>query len=67
MTTDNHSSYSPHIGDDVTLNARVIGVTLSGNPIVKFPSGTRVLVKESDIVAIRPQVVVSTEDHRTGN
>ena len=54
-------------GDIVTLNAEVIGVTGSGNPIVRFNSGVKVLVKYSDINTIRPAVKVDGKDKRKGN
>ena len=54
-------------GDIVTLNAEVIGVTGSGNPIIRFNSGVKVLVKYSDVNTIRPAVKVDKEDHRKGN
>lgn len=54
-------------GDIVTLNAEVIGVTGSGNPIVRFNSGVKVLAKYSDINTIRPAVKVDGEDKRKGN
>ena len=54
-------------GDIVTLNAEVIGVTGSGNPIVRFNSGVKVLAKYTDINTIRPAVKVDGEDKRKGN
>lgn len=38
-----------NIGDEVTVNAKVIGLSESGNPIIQFSSGVRVLVKKEDI------------------
>lgn len=43
-----------NIGDEVTVNAKVIGLSESGNPIIQFSSGVRVLVKKEDINTIRP-------------
>ena len=51
--------------DDVTLNAVVIDITASGNPIIKLPSGITFLVKASDINTIAPYKEVG-EDRRKG-
>lgn len=56
-----------HVGDDVSLNAKVITVSVSGNPIVEFKSGVRVLVRESDLNTIHPYKEPSKEDVRKGN
>lgn len=54
-------------GDIVTLNAEVIGVTGSGNPIVRFNSGVKVLVKYSDINTVHPKIELDGIDKRKGN
>ena len=56
-----------HVGDEVSLNAKVITVSVSGNPIVEFKSGVRVLVRESDLNTIHPYKEPSKEDMRKGN
>lgn len=43
-----------NIGDEVTVNAKVIGLSESGNPIIQFSSGVRVLVKKEDINTVIP-------------
>lgn len=45
-----------NVNDEVTINAIVVGVTESGNPIIKTPSGVRMLVKASDVVTVRPPI-----------
>lgn len=53
-------------GDDVTINAKVIDVTASGNPVIQTKSGVKMLVKASDINTIRPYQEPGKEDHRKG-
>lgn len=53
-------------GDEVTFNATVIGVTESGNPIVKFNSGIRMLLKKSDVNTVHPYEEPPKEDKRRG-
>ena len=59
--------YEPKIGDIVTLNATIIGITSSKNPIVKLDSGIKFLIRESDINSIRPKPEGSKEDMRKGS
>lgn len=47
-----------NIDDEVTINAVIIGMTESGNPIIKTPAGVKMLVKASDIVTVRPPVAI---------
>ena len=56
-----------HVGDEVSLNARVITVSVSGNPVVEFKSGVRVLVKESDLNTIHPYRTPPEKDERKGS
>lgn len=56
-----------HINDDVTVNAKVIDVTASGNPIIRTNSGIKMLVKASDINTVRPYKEPAKEDRRKGN
>lgn len=44
------------VNDEVTLNATIIKISEAGNPIIQTPSGIRMLVKESDIVTVRPPI-----------
>lgn len=53
-------------GDEVTFNATVIGVTESGNPIVKFNSGIRMLLKKSDVNTVHPYDEPPKVDKRRG-
>lgn len=55
------------IGDDVSLNAKVIGLSESHNPILQFKSGIKVLVRITDINTWHPQRIEDGEDHRKGN
>lgn len=55
------------VGDIATLNAVVVGVTEGGNPIVKFNSGVRLLVKDSDITSVHPYDEPPKQDKRRGN
>lgn len=45
-----------NVNDEVTINAVIIGMTESGNPIIKTPAGVKMLIKASDVVTVRPQV-----------
>ena len=56
-----------NIGDDVTLNAKVINISDSGNPIIRTNSGVKMLVKAEDINTVRPHHKASKEDLRKGN
>ena len=56
-----------NVGDEVTVNAVVVGITAGGNPVIKLKSGNRFLIKESDINTIRPKVIVGEEDMRKGD
>ena len=47
-----------NVDDEVTINAVIIGMTESGNPIIKTPAGVKMLVKASDVVTVRPPVKV---------
>lgn len=60
------SKYKFQKGDIVTLNADVIGVTESGNLIVRFKSGVKVLVKASDINTVHPKIELDGIDKRKG-
>ena len=42
-----------NIDDEVTINAVIIGMTESGNPIIKTPAGVKMLVKASDVVTVK--------------
>ena len=53
-------------GDEVTINAIVINVSESGNPIVRLKNGMRLLVKDSDITSIHPYDEPPKEDKRRG-
>lgn len=55
-----------HIGDDVSLNAKVVTVSVSGNPVIEFKSGVRVLVRESDLNTIHPYTPIPEVDERKG-
>lgn len=55
------------IGDDVSLNAKVIGLSESHNPILQFKSGIKVLVRITDINTWHPNVESDGIDHRKGN
>ena len=59
--------YKFQTGDIVTLNADVIGVTESGNLIIRFRSGVKVLVKASDINTVHPKIEHDGIDKRKGN
>lgn len=61
------SKYKFQTGDIVTLNADVIGVTESGNLIIRFKSGVKVLVKASDINTVHPKIELDGIDKRKGN
>lgn len=50
------------VGDDVTLNAKVIFVTASGNPIVALNSGHKILVRPSDINTERPRIEIPEKE-----
>lgn len=56
-----------HVGDEVSLNAKVITISASGNPVVEFKSGVRVLVRESDLNTIHPYCPPPEKDERKGN
>lgn len=47
-----------NVGDEVTLNAVVVHVTASGNPVVKLNSGYKFLVRQSDINTERPKIEI---------
>ena len=53
-------------GDEVTINAIVIIVSESGNPIVRLKNGMRFLVKDSDITSVHPYDEPPKEDKRRG-
>lgn len=53
-------------GDEVTINALVIAVSESGNPIVRLKNGMRLLVKDSDITSVHPYDEPPKEDKRRG-
>ncbi len=53
-------------GDEVTINAIVINVSESGNPIVRLKNGMRLLVKDSDITSVHPYDEPPKEDKRRG-
>ena len=53
-------------GDEVTINAIVINVSESGNPIVRLKNGMRFLVKDSDITSVHPYDEPPKEDKRRG-
>lgn len=53
-------------GDEVTINAIVINVSESGNPIVRLKNGMRLLVKDSDITSVHPFDEPPKEDKRRG-
>ena len=61
------NGYEPRIGDEVIISAKIVGITVNHNPIIKTNSGVRFLIKESDIKSIRPYIETSTEDLRKGN
>ena len=52
-------------GDDVTVNAVIVDITASGNPIIKLPSGITFLVKRSDINTYTPKTKAGV-DRRKG-
>lgn len=54
-------------GDEVTINAIVINVSESGNPIVRLKNGMRLLVKDSDITSVHPYDEPPKEDKRRGH
>ena len=54
------------IGDIVTINATIIHITASGNPVIQIGSGNKFLIKESDINTICPKMEIPTEDKRRG-
>jgi len=56
-----------NIGDDVTINAVVIGVTESGNAIIKFKKGDKTLITPNEINTIRSNIIIDGIDHRKGN
>lgn len=45
-----------NVNDEVTINAVIIGMTESGNPIIKTPAGVKMLIKASDVVTVRPPI-----------
>ena len=53
-------------GDEVTINAIVINVSESGNPIVRLKNGMRLLAKDSDITSVHPYDEPPKEDKRRG-
>ena len=55
------------IGDDVTLNAKIIAMSESKNPIIELKSGVKMLVKASDINTWHPSREDDGTDHRKGN
>lgn len=52
------------IGDKVMLEGTIITISASGNPIVEFKSGIRMLVKQTDIVT---NVEKENKDEREDN
>lgn len=54
-------------GDEITINATIVELTASGNPIVKIPSGGKFLIKASDVNTIHPFKSNPEEDMRKGN
>lgn len=56
-----------NVGDEVTLNAIVVAVSESGNPIIKINSGYKFLIRETDINTIYPKPEPPKEDMRKGN
>ena len=56
-----------HVGDIVTVNATIVGVTAGNNPIIQLDSGVRILVKESDINTMHPYQPIPETDERKGN
>lgn len=59
--------YKLKIGDDVTINATIVGITPNNNPIIKLGSGIKFLVKETDINTIYPKPEPPKVDMRKGN
>ena len=53
-------------GDEVTINAIVINLSESGNPIVRLKNGMRLLIKDSDITSVHPYDEPPKEDKRRG-
>lgn len=53
-------------GDEITINATIIELTASGNPIVRIPSGGKFLIKPSDINTIHPYQPIPEVDERKG-
>ena len=54
------------IGDIVTVNATIVGITVGNNPIIQVDSGVRMLIKESDINTIHPYQPIPETDERKG-
>lgn len=53
-------------GDEITINATIVELTASGNPIIKIPSGGKFLIKASDVNTIHPHKSNPKEDMRRG-
>ena len=56
-----------NIGDIVTINATIVGITAGQNPIIQVDSGVRMLIRESDINTIHPYQPIPETDERKGN
>ena len=39
-------------GDTVSIEATIVELTASGNPIIKVPSGGRFLIKDTDVLCV---------------
>lgn len=62
------------IGDDVTINGVVVGMSrtisrgevMGEEVIVRLNCGTEIYVKEQEINTIRPKIVIPDKDERRG-
>lgn len=56
-----------NIGDDITINAKVIDITTSGNVIIKTKKGGKILISPDEINTIRPKIENDGADMRGDN
>lgn len=49
-------------GDTVSIEATIVELTASGNPIIKVPSGGKFLIKDTDVLCV---IKDSTKERKT--
>ena len=55
-----------NIGDEITINATIVDKTDSGNLVVRFKKGGKVLICPEDVNTVRPKIKTDGKDHRKG-